>query len=59
MTAPVRFKQDDVKRAVAGAAAAGMRVDRVEILTDGRIVVLSNDPARPAQDRNPWDDELK
>jgi len=58
MTAPSRFKQDDVTRAVKGATAAGMRVGRVEIDPNGRIVVLSESVAPPTA-RNDWDDELR
>ena len=58
MTAPARFKQDDVMRAVKGATAAGMRVGRVEIDPNGRIVVLSESVAPPSA-RNDWDDELR
>ena len=54
MTAPARFKQDDIKRAVAGVTAAGMRVGRVEIDPSGKIVILS-DTVAPATDPNPWD----
>ena len=48
-----RVKQADVARAVKGATAAGLKVSRVEIGTDGRIVLVSGDSAReeppPAQ----------
>lgn len=54
MTQPARFKQDDLKRAVAGVTAAGMRVGRVEIDPNGKIVILSETVAPPA-DPNPWD----
>jgi len=61
MTAPARFKQEDVKRAVAGALGAGLRVGRVEITPDGRIVVHTDSEAAPsaAEPGNPWDRELK
>jgi hypothetical protein len=54
MTAPARFKQDDIKRAIAGVTAGGMRVGRVEIDPNGKIVILSEAVAPPA-DPNPWD----
>lgn len=48
------FTQADVKRAVAGARAAGLDVSRVEILPDGRIIVAkatkSEDSAATALD---------
>lgn len=56
MTAPARFKKEDVKRAIGGAAAAGMRIGKVEIAPDGRIVIHS-ESASPPVSRNPWDDE--
>jgi len=58
MTAAARFKQDDIKRAVAGATAAGMAVGRVEIDPNGKIVILSERVAPPS-DPNPWDEVLK
>lgn len=61
MTAPARFKQDDVKRAVAGALGAGLRVGRVEITPDGRIVVHTESGGGQAStdSDNPWDRELR
>jgi hypothetical protein len=35
---PARFKEIDVKRAVAGARSAGLDVERVEII-DNRIII--------------------
>ncbi len=57
MTAPARFKQDDVTRAVRGVVKAGMRVGRVEIDPNGHIIILSESSA-PSPDRNPWDEDL-
>ena len=54
MTAPARFSQADVTRAVAGVTKAGMRVGRVEIDPNGKIVIMSESVAPPA-DVNPWD----
>jgi hypothetical protein len=36
---PSRFKQREVSRLLRAAKAAGVEVDRVEIDTDGKIVV--------------------
>jgi hypothetical protein len=41
---PANFKQADVKRAVAGAVAAGLTVGRVEIAKDGTIVIVAELP---------------
>ena len=38
---PAAFRQVDVKRAIAGAKAAGMTVARCEIDANGRIVLVS------------------
>lgn len=57
MTAAVRFKESDVVRAVRGATKAGMRVGRVEIDPNGKIVILSDTSVHLAK-RNPWDDDL-
>ena len=40
MTAkPVPFRQADISRALKGARAAGFDVGRIEIATDGRIII--------------------
>lgn len=41
MTAKVAFKQDDLKRAVAGCIGGGMSVGSVRIAPDGSIEVYS------------------
>ena len=56
MTAPARFKQEDIKRVMAGARAAGFSRVRVGIDVSGNIVVeASNDPGDPDQRANPLD----
>lgn len=57
MTAPVRFKKDDIARAVAGASKAGMRVGCVRIDPNGSIIIMS-ESAAPANEPNPWDEVL-
>jgi hypothetical protein len=42
--APSTFKQGDVTRMVKGVVAAGVEVVRVEVDTDGRIVVIAGKP---------------
>jgi len=44
--ATVLFKQADIKRAAAGAAAAGLNVSRIEINRDGKIVIYTGDPEK-------------
>ena len=57
MTAPARFTQADVTRAIKGATAAGLRVGSVEIDINGKIVVLIDSGTAPNKP-NPWDSEL-
>jgi hypothetical protein len=44
------FRQADLTRAVRAIEAAGKKVSRVEILTDGKLVIVTTgSPARPKQ----------
>lgn len=54
MTAPARFKQADMTRAIKAAKAAGEKVERVVVAPDGSIVVYTD---RAANDdaRSDWD----
>ncbi|WP_372425840.1 hypothetical protein [Salinarimonas chemoclinalis] len=52
---PAPFTQADVARAVKGAASAGLRVGRVEIAPDGRIIVVSAEAAAPREPSDPFD----
>ena len=55
MTRPVAFRQDDVRRAVAGLKAAGVPIARL-IVSDGRFEVIIGEPEVPAKaPRNPLD----
>jgi hypothetical protein len=40
------FKQGDVTKALKGAAKAGVKIARVEIDRDGKIVVIAGEPSR-------------
>ena len=57
---PCTFRQLDVTRALRGAAAAGIPVQRVEIDKEGKIVVItgkSPESPRDSEDkRNEWDE---
>ena len=60
MRAPAMFRQSDVKRAIKAAVAAGLRVARIEVAPDGRIVIIpgnAQDGEAAIQDMNanPWD----
>lgn len=51
------FKQSDVTRAIKGVANAGMHVGRIEITSNGKIVILSQATAQNQMD-NPWDEVI-
>lgn len=56
MTAPARFRQADVKRAVAGLVSAGLSVARVEIDAFGKIVIIPGKPTTRVGNDNEWAD---
>lgn len=56
MTAPGRFRQADITRALKAAQAAGIEDVRVEVETDGKIVILAGRLAK-AGAPNPWDED--
>lgn len=52
------FRQTDLTRAVKGARAAGIEIERVEINKDGRIIVVAGKPPETTHEsgeRNEWD----
>lgn len=55
MTAQAKFRQEDVKRAVKGCAAAGMLVGQVRILPDGTVEVYAVGEGEPSAGANPLD----
>jgi hypothetical protein len=49
------FRQIDVSRACRGAAAAGVEISKVEIDTDGKIVIVArNGDQKPASELAKW-----
>lgn len=54
MSAPARFKQADLTRAIVGAKKAGLRVGSVEIDANGKIVILTDRTAQKP-DAKEWD----
>ena len=46
MSAIVRFKQADIKRAAAGVIAAGLPVAKIEIDPNGKIVIFPGQPRK-------------
>lgn len=55
MTARAKFTQADVKRAVVGATAAGLGIQKIEIDRDGKIVIVTTQ-AKPVADNDEWAD---
>ena len=54
--APSIFRQQDVTRAFRAAKAAGVRVARVEIDRDGKIVIVTADvELNERREGNEWD----
>lgn len=51
---PASFKQVDVTRAAKGVVAAGLKVGRIEIDRDGKIVVYTGE-ADASRAANDWD----
>ena len=52
---PCTFRQQDATRAARAAIAAGLKVQRIEIDKDGKIVVvIGGAPSEPSGE-NPWD----
>lgn len=56
MTAPARFKQSDVKRALSGALAAGIGIRKIEIDRDGKIIIIPATENKPEADNDEWAD---
>lgn len=56
MTAPARFRQADLTRALKGAEAAGVRPMRVIINANGQIELLLDSGTAPKGAANSWDD---
>ena len=42
---PARFRQADITRAVRAAQATGLKVGRIEISADGKIVIITAEDA--------------
>jgi hypothetical protein len=59
VTAPATFKQSDVKRAIAGALAADLKIGKISIAPDGTITIIPESSAANDDSANPWDKELE
>jgi hypothetical protein len=50
------FKQQDITKAIKGAAKAGVNIARIEIAKDGRIVIITAaEAAQIESEGNEWD----
>ena len=56
MGARAKFTQADIKRAFAGAIAAGISAPKVQIDTNGNISIIAANQNRPAKDDESWGD---
>lgn len=54
MTARAKFTAVDVTRAIKGAKAAGLAIERVEIEPSGKITIITSAAPEPRRD-NPLD----
>jgi hypothetical protein len=59
MTAPARFTQSDVARAVSGARKGGLAIGSVTIDPNGNITIAAESAGGAALTANPWDAVLK
>lgn len=59
MTAPARFTQSDVARAVSGARKGGLSIGSITIDPNGNITIAAESVAGQALQANPWDAVLK
>lgn len=59
MTKRARFREVDVKRAVSGAARAGLKIARVEIEPDGTIAIFVGSPDGADAQSAAWDARIK
>lgn len=55
VTARAKFTQSDIKRAVVGATAAGLGIQKIEIDRDGKIVIVTAQ-SKPVADNDEWAD---
>lgn len=58
MTAPSPFRKADVTRALAAAAAAGLKVAAVKFFPEGSFKIVTADGSEKAKPDNEWDEVL-
>lgn len=55
---PSHFRQRDLEAALKAAEAAGRCVERVEIGSDGKIIIIMSRDGQAAVAANEWDEVL-
>jgi hypothetical protein len=59
MRGPVRVRETEIRRGIRAAEAAGYRVERIEISSDGKTsLVTTNGKQEATPDVNEWDRAL-
>lgn len=48
-SAPYRFREKEMKRAIVAAGKAGIEIERIEVLPNGAISIVPKSPARTEQ----------
>jgi tRNA(Arg) A34 adenosine deaminase TadA len=57
VTAPARFRQADLTRALKAAKAAGIDVGQVVLEPSGKIVIMPAGRTEGESEPNPWDED--
>jgi hypothetical protein len=57
---PSTFRARDVRAAAVAAQQAGLRIARLEVAKDGKIVIVTGKPEEQGKDpgSNEWDDAV-
>jgi hypothetical protein len=55
---PYRFRETEMKRAIAAASKAGITVERIDVHRDGTFSIIPGKPSTSTQESNSWDEVL-
>jgi hypothetical protein len=55
---PYRFRETEMKRAIAAASKAGIMVERIDVHRDGTFSIIPGKPNASTQESNSWDEVL-
>jgi hypothetical protein len=58
MRRPSAFKKTDITRATRAVIAAGLSVERIDVLKDGGFAIIPGKPKTQGELRNEWDEVL-